>query len=194
MNKALEQTLEFAKTFKQHIGSLDELEPLKSRQLRVKLIFEELKEYAEASDCLRTFEELCYDSLHLKLEGGFVELDEETSEINVYLNTNSKDGDIVDKTEQLDALSDLTVVVDGSKISGGFHYIADTAMDLVYNNNMNKAHLTASHIAETAAILGIELEPVFNEGKWLAYNESGKLIKPHNHVKVKLSTLLDLNK
>ena len=176
MNKALEQTLEFAKTFKQHIGSLDELEPLKSRQHRIRLIFEELKEYAEASDVMGTFTGLC----KFNSPG--------------YGDPTFEDGNNVNKTEQLDALTDLTVVVDGSKISGGFHYIADTAMDLVYNNNMNKAHLTASHIAETAAILGVELEPVFSEGKWLAYNESGKLIKPHNHVKVKLSTLLDLNK
>lgn len=186
MNKALEQTLEFAKTFKQHIGSLDELEPLKSRQLRVKLIFEELKEYAEASDVMQTFEWLCNNEVENNYS---IDIDE-----NLSYNPTFIDGDNVNKIEQLDALTDLTVVVDGSKISGGFHYISDTAMDLVYNNNMNKAHLTASHIAETAAILGIELEPVFNEGKWLAYNESGKLIKPHNHVKVKLSTLLDLNK
>ena len=29
MNKSLEQTLEFSKTFNQHIGNLNEIEPLK---------------------------------------------------------------------------------------------------------------------------------------------------------------------
>jgi hypothetical protein len=194
MNKALEQTLEFAKTFNQHIGSLDEIEPLKSRQLRVKLIFEELKEYAKASDVMETFEWLCFDSIKDHLENNELWNDGEESHQEVQLGINLPDGDNVNKTEQLDALTDLTVVVDGSKISGGFHEISDEAMDLVYQNNMNKAHKSTLHVAETSAKLGVELTPVYSDGKWLAYDLNGKLIKPHDHIKVKLSTLLELNK
>lgn len=172
MNQPLAQTLEFSKFFKQHIGSLNEIEPLEVRQHRIRLIFEEFKEYAEASDVMGTFTGLC----KFNSPG--------------YGDPTFEDGNNVNKTEQLDALTDLTVVVDGSKVAGGFHEIADKAADLVFQNNMTKAHRDMGHIIETSAHLGIELKPVYSEGKWLAYNLHGKLIKPHDHVKVALSTLL----
>lgn len=184
MNKPLAQTLEFSKFFKQHIGSLNEIEPLEVRQHRIRLIFEEFKEYAEASDVMGTFTDLCIKEAENNCIDSF------DLPIICHIATDIQDGNNVNKTEQLDALTDLTVVVDGSKVAGGFHEIADKAADLVFQNNMTKAHRDMGHIIETSAHLGIELKPVYSEGKWLAYNLHGKLIKPHDHVKVALSTLL----
>lgn len=187
MNKSLEQTLEFSKTFNQHIGNLNEIEPLKVRQQRIKLIFEELKEYVEASDVRKTFQDLCKNEvpeIEEPIAGDF-------SGLAFYNAISTKDGDNVNKIEQLDALTDLTVVIDGSKIAGGFHEIDEDAANLVFRNNMNKAHNSQEHINETASKLGISLKSIQKDNKWLAYNDYGKLIKPHDHIKVELSTLFE---
>ena len=56
---------------------------------------------------------------------------------------------------------------------------------------MNKAHNSQEHINETASKLGISLKSIQKDNKWLAYNDYGKLIKPHDHIKVELSTLFE---
>src|SRR6478609_1553583 len=91
---------EFHQVFEHPINKLGQ-EQLKIRQLRIKLLFEELKELAEASDCKETFRDLC----------------EATVSDENWLN--ATDGDNVDHLEELDALCDIQYVLAGKVLTGG---------------------------------------------------------------------------
>lgn len=172
MNKSLLQVEEFHNTFDHPVGNLIDPEPLHIRQLRIKLLFEELAELAEASDCKLTMLVIC---------GQYCEI-----------NTNEqiKDGNDVDKIEELDALCDIQYVLNGKILTGGYHYIFDREFDVVHSNNMTKAHSGARHVGETIRIKGDspnDYTVVQKEDKWLLFNKDGKLTKPHDHTKVKLT-------
>lgn len=186
-----DQVKEFHKLFGHPIGESPESnEALKIRQLRIKLLFEELKELSEAGDVKATFAELCiislskdgvlspqkahgdYDKLALKLLG-------------------LEDGDKVNKIEELDAICDIQYVLDGKKLTSGLHTITDKAFELVHTSNMCKAHISHEHAEDTIKALndggGYLTEE--REGRFVLLNASGKVIKPHNHKKVDLSVL-----
>lgn len=167
----IEKVREFHQTFEHPIGSLDKEEPLKIRQLRIKLLFEELQELAEASDCMETFENLCKNQ--------FVGLDDKMVQ----------DGDNVDRVEELDALCDIQYVLSGKILTSGLHEVFDKNFDLVHQNNMRKAHLNALHILETVRAKGWkegEYSIIQRDGRFLLLDKDGKLTKPHDHKKVKL--------
>lgn len=186
-----EKVAEFHQLFEHPIGKPNDLEPLKIRQLRIKLLFEELAELTEAGDVKATFAELCvkflsengvlspqkaqgdYDKLALKLLG-------------------LEDGDNVNKVEELDAITDIQYVLDGKKLTSGLHEVTDQAFDLVHNNNMQKAHTSDEHAEATINALndGGDYNVEHRNGKVLLFNSSGKVIKPHDHKKVDLSILL----
>ena len=100
---------------------------LQYRQLRVKLLFEELKELAEASDVKGTFNELCLESINEEFGS---DLDIESDYIS--------DGDNVDKIEELDALCDLQYVLSGAVLTLGHSSYFDSAFEDVHNSNMTK--------------------------------------------------------
>lgn len=172
MNKSLEQVRSFHELFEHPIAEGPHAEePLKIRQLRIKLLFEELAELAEASDCTETMRDLCYAA---HVEYNF-----------------RKDGDNVDKVEELDALCDILYVLNGKVLTSGLHKIFDAAFDTVHNNNMTKAHRDEAHAKETIAKLkeknpGEEYKTIERNHLFIVQNSHGKVLKPWNHVKVKL--------
>ena len=169
----LDKVREFHKTFGHPVNQINEVESLKTRQLRIKLLFEELSELADASDVKDTFLRLC--STHVALRDWKFGM---------------KDGDKVDRVEELDALCDIQYVLDGKKLTSGLHEVFDLAFDRVHQNNMGKAHRNGSHVSETADKTDLELSYKEVNGKFIAYNQSGKVIKPYDFVKVGLEDLV----
>lgn len=166
----VEQVLAFHELFEHPIGTLEGSEPLKIRQLRIKLLFEELKELAEASDVRKTFYNLCLNTCDSPWHS-------------------KADGNNVDRVEELDALCDLQYVLDGKKLTSGLYEIFDQAFDLIHENNMKKAHRSQAHVVETSAIKGVTLECIERNGVFVAVDENGKTTKPHDHKKVDLTPL-----
>jgi len=169
----IEKVREFHQTFEHPVGNLEQPEPLKIRQLRIKLLFEELKELAVASDCQGTFSQLCYS------EGLRSDI----------MPTQEFDGDNVDKVEELDALCDIQYVLSGKILTSGLHEVFDRNFELVHQNNMRKAHQTEAHAIATAYSKGWkpgQYTIIEKEGGYLLLDSNGKLTKPHDHRKVKL--------
>lgn len=174
MNKSLEQVQEFHEVFGHRVGNINELEPLNVRQLRIKLLFEELTELAEASDCIGTMHYLsdCYSTSDYK-----------------------QDGDNVNQLEELDALCDIQYVLNGKIITAGMQFIFDRELDKVHQNNMSKAHNSGDHARQTMEKLsqpGEIWSAIPYENYWIVTNPAGKIIKPHDHRKVELSLTPDL--
>lgn len=114
---------EFMTTFGQPV--LDKPTPLPEdrQKLRIALIFEELKEYAEASGQYGYFINLCNQSFN-------------------DWNTRFRHGysPVIDQVEQLDALLDLQYVLSGAVHEHGFGEIFNSAFnDEVHTSNMSKA-------------------------------------------------------
>jgi len=192
MNKSLEQVASFHKLFEHPIAEGPySYEPLKIRQLRIKLLFEELSELAEASDCMETFLYLCNDTITEQCEkhGGIEATVEEVHDDfgKILKDRNIKDGDNVDKIEELDALCDIQYVLNGKILTSGLHGVFDESFDTVHHNNMAKAHRNETHAKETAEKLGLKDYTIrYRNGVCVLVNEYEKVIKPHDHVKVKL--------
>lgn len=174
--RSTDKVKEFHKLFEQPIISIHEIESRDTRQLRIKLLFEELTELAEASDVMRTFCNLCTKVLKQK---------------NDYY---ENDGDKVNFVEELDAICDIQYVLDGKKLTSGLHEVFDEAFDIVHNNNMTKAHTSPEHAAKTLFHNKVmnpnEWRVDERDGKYLVFNADNKLTKPWDHKKVDLSHLL----
>ena len=121
----------FHKAFGHAINKVTDLIPLKTRQQRVNLMFEELEEFAEASDVQETFAKRCACS------------HEQWSK------TRKKDGDDVNKVEEADALGDLTFVVDGTVLACGHHDNFDDIFTDIYNSNMSKMCANMQEVEDT---------------------------------------------
>ena len=169
MNKTIEQVKEFHETFNHPVGDLTVLEPLATRQLRIKLIFEELQELAEASNCMKTLYLLC------------TKLTDDCDE------DNPEDGDNVNQLEELDALCDIQYVLNGKILTAGMQEIFDKNFELVHSNNMSKAHTDEAHALQTIdksqSTLGFHKQGEY----YIVTNKDGKIIKPWDHQKVALS-------
>ena len=204
MSKEIQKVKEFHETFDLPIGKPFEeqdpqnieLEPLESRQLRIKLIYEELAELAEASDCQQTFILLgakymgkVQQKKHPQ-ELTDIQLDQEIRMLVEYLKSDGiVDGDNVNHLEEQDAIQDLKYVLAGKDVTAGYYNISDDNFDLVHQNNMTKAHRSVEHAQQTIdknGLIGTVIKEK-GEGKVLLYNSDKKLIKPHDHIKVSLS-------
>jgi predicted HAD superfamily Cof-like phosphohydrolase len=174
MNQTLKQVQEFHLTFEHPIGEdSGVVEDLKIRQLRIKLLFEELKELAEAGDVQGTLYDLCKSVAEYQ--------DENDNGIEPV------DGNNVNKIEELDALCDLQYVLNGKIITAGLQFVFDRGFDQVHKNNMTKAHRSHEHALETALKAGLEGYKIIQKpGGVILASAAGKIIKPHDHVKVKL--------
>lgn len=176
MKTTTQKVKEFHETFEHPIGSIEGGEPLKIRQLRIKLLFEEIAELAEAGDVPATMESLCHKYIS--------DSTADNGQPNV-------DGDNVNRIEELDALCDIQYVLDGKKLTSGLHEVFDEAFDLIHSNNMNKAHESEYHALKTVQVNKLEDYSIkAKDGKFLLFNSIGKLIKPHDHKKVTLNHLI----
>lgn len=116
-----EQVQEFQLTFGDQVNKLGEIPSVDKRKLRLKLIFEELSELAEAYGLDETFNQIC--SNHLMSQG--------LSDI--------VDTYIYNPTEALDATCDLLVVTHGAACINGHSTIIDEAFDETMRSNMSKS-------------------------------------------------------
>ena len=116
MSKEIEQVKEFMTLFGQPVVNNPKFMPEDRNKLRIALIFEELKEYAEASGQSKYFAELCDIGL-VKHHTDFP----------------------VNLVEQFDALLDLQYVLSGTVLENGFGNIFDKGFDEVHRSNMSKA-------------------------------------------------------
>ena len=114
---------EFMTTFGQPVYDVPTELSDDRQKLRIALIFEELKEYAEASGLLHYFnQQLCNKS------------QEEFFSSNKPVHTEE-----INQTEQFDALLDLQYVLSGAVHEHGFGEIFNAGFDKVHDSNMSKA-------------------------------------------------------
>jgi predicted HAD superfamily Cof-like phosphohydrolase len=186
MNNNLKLVKQFHETFEHPVLAPGGEESLAIRQLRIRLLFEELKELAVASDCQETFSNLCENEIYPK----------------------APDGNNVDRVEELDALCDIQYVLNGKILTGGYHGVFDKNFEIVHANNMAKAHTSVNHALETIVkkeqlqgrtISGVVVDTTAEriivegytiikkaEGVYILENEHRKVIKPWDHKKVSL--------
>lgn len=168
---------EFMTTFGQPV--LDKPTPLPEdrQKLRIALIFEELKEYAEASGQADYFVALCeqsFDDWNTRFKHGY--------------------SPIVDQVEQLDALEDLQFVLSGAVHEHGFGGIFDAGFEEVYNSNMSKADSTRYEALNTYE--KYEAENTLTEfkeinGKFVTYrSEDNKVLKSYKYKPAQLAQFL----
>lgn len=181
MNNYLVKVKEFMTTFGQPV--LDKPTPLpENRQkLRIALIFEELKEYAEASGQLDYFAFLSSEfssefwSKYVDpIDTGYVPF--------------------VDQVEQLDALLDLQYVLSGAVHEHGFGNIFDAGFDEVYNSNMSKADNDSEEAfitMEKYQSEGIETYFFNKDNRYVQYRKSdNKVLKSHKYKPAQLAQFL----
>ena len=168
MPQYINKVKEFHETFGHPINDQENEIDLKTRQLRIKLIFEELEELAKASDVLETFHNLCYDTVYDEYQ--------ETRLPYFY-----HDGNNVDKKEELDALVDIEYVLSGAVLCLGYHDVYDEAFDEVHSSNMSKMCLSLSQAEETIAFYKnkqVSSHYIKKDGGYIVLrNEDNKILK-----------------
>ena len=140
MNKYIEHVKEFHQAFNHPINKIDSEIPLGLRQLRIKLLFEEIEELAIATDCKNTFSTLCMETAG-KLAMSSVSDDGNFEPI--------EDGENRDKKEEIDALADIQYVLSGAILAYGYQDKFDEAFDEVQRSNMSKACSTREEALDT---------------------------------------------
>lgn len=135
MNRYLDAVKEFHETFELPVDNHKNDIALKVRQLRIKLLFEELEELATASDCLETFYDLCD-----KFQGEWRSLQ---------VAGDGNDGDNVDKVEELDALVDINYILMGTVLSLGHQDNFDNAFQEIQTSNMSKTCKNIQEVEDT---------------------------------------------
>jgi len=129
MCKYINDVKKFHETFNHPVNNFKDDIELKTRQLRIKLIFEELQELAEASDVKGTFYELCKNN-------------NDTLEPLI-------DGNKVDKKEELDAFCDIQYVLSGGILALGYQEVFEEAFDEVQSSNMSKMCHSEKEVKDT---------------------------------------------
>ena len=158
---------EFMLLFKQPVVDKPTIMPEDRNKLRIALIFEELKEYAEASG-------LSYYFKHL----GSDYIPNETQEVNL--------------TEQLDALCDLQYVVSGAVLENGFTNIFDEAFDEVHRSNMSKACINEEEALDTCEHHKVEATYNTNSLPIIVYRKSDmKVLKSVNYSPANLEPIIN---
>ena len=170
---------EFMTTFGQPV--LDKPTPLPEdrQKLRIALIFEELKEYAEASGMVEYFAKLC---------------DEHYVDIHNNPNPDIQIVEVINEVEQLDALLDLQYVLSGAVHEHGFGEIFDEAFEEVHSSNMSKACpdiATAFRTVAKYAEEGIEVHCDTNSLPIVIYRaEDNKVLKSIDYKPAQLAQFL----
>lgn len=181
MSKEIEQVKEFMILFNQSIIDKPNIMSEDRNKLRIALIFEELKEYAEASGLNDYFvEELCVPTL------------------TQFSNFTDKEiyQPVIDLTEQFDALLDLQYVLSGAVLENGFGDIFDKGFDEVHRSNMSKACNTFDEIEKTKYHYRIQnIVTYYNEEidfpKPLYRKEDNKVLKSINYSPANLLSIIE---
>ena len=170
---------EFMTTFGQPV--LDKPTPLPEdrQKLRIALIFEELKEYAEASGMVEYFAKLC---------------DEHYVDIHNNPNPDIQIVEVINEVEQLDALLDLQYVLSGAVHEHGFGEIFDEAFEEVHSSNMSKACQSEEEAINTAASylnqnVSVKYDP-FKLPIVIYREEDNKVLKSINYKPAQLAQFL----
>ena len=162
---------EFMTIFGQPVLDKPSALPEDRQKLRIALIFEELKEYAEASGMTTYFAELC-----------------SVNGINDGIDLP------VNQVEQLDALLDLQYVLSGAVHEHGFGGIFDAAFEEVHSSNMSKACpdiATALRTIDKYAEEGIEVHCATNSLPIVIYRaEDNKVLKSIDYKPAQLAQFL----
>lgn len=171
---------EFMITFGQPVLYKPTPLPEDRQKLRIALLFEELKEYAEASGMLEEFLLMCDESINKYT-------DDYTDKGIDYVPS-------VDQVEQLDALEDLQFVLSGAVHEHGFGNIFDAGFEEVYNSNMSKADDNPSDAGETANKYlkeGVKVVIRDKNKKYITYRaEDDKVLKSHKYKPAQLAQFL----
>lgn len=170
---------EFHQTFDHPINEINGEIPQDLRKLRVKLIFEELKELAHAGDLKDYFADLCEESV-----------DEWNNATNWTADGEGK----VDRIEELDALADLEYVLSGAILAYGFKDVFDEAFNLVHKSNMSKLVINFMKESERRKYedlghVGITFKTVNSEYS-IMKRADGKILKPSTYKEVDLKHLI----
>lgn len=159
MDNRIKRVKEFHEGFSHPINTIG-TEDKKTRQLRIKLLFEEVQELAEASDVKETWYELCR---------------------NNSCNAEDLDGDNVNYKEELDAILDVDYVLNGKILTGGYQDVFDEASIEVHNSNMSKMCNSESEVRDTIAHYndkGVKSYSVKKGNSWIVLRlEDNKVLK-----------------
>ncbi len=169
MDKYLKSVEDFHKQFNNPVNSYRDSIDLNIRQLRIKLLFEEIEELSEASDVKKTFLNLCKDVIEKESDG---------NRKGIF----SKDDNGVDKKEELDALCDIMYILMGGVLVLGHQQNFESAFDEVHNSNMSKMCSTMEEVEKTIAFYkekdGTEAIFVPKGDKWIVLRKNdGKVLK-----------------
>jgi predicted HAD superfamily Cof-like phosphohydrolase len=134
MCKYINAVKEFHETFNHPVNDYKNDIDVKTRQLRVKLLFEELQELATASDVLSQFVTLCTNV---------------SKDFNLLYNLKPDGDGTVDKKEEIDALCDLQYVLSGAILALGHQENFEKAFDEVQRSNMSKMCHSEKEVEDT---------------------------------------------
>lgn len=175
----IKQVKEFMTTFDQPTPETIINIPEDRNKLRIALIFEELREYAEASGLKGYFAyELCKKH-----------------------SNDIADGEVIDeninKVEQLDALLDLQYVLSGAVIEHGFDTVFDKGFEEVHRSNMTKAIKSAEDLDNTLELHDLKGEYAFStkstEYPTVLYRHPDmKVIKSASYSPANLKSILNI--
>lgn len=181
----IKQVKEFMVTMKQPVVDKPAIMPEDRNKLRIALIFEELKEYAEASGMLDVFNGMCVDFS--------TEFDENQREGTQYV-------PVQNLTEQFDALLDMQYVLSGAVIENGFGDIFDEGFEEVHRSNMSKvdtSFVDAEDSVEKYRKEGIATFHDYNvdtQRYIIKRLEDNKILKSHKYSPADLKPIIDGNK
>lgn len=171
MSRQLEAVKEFHETFNHPINESYHNIPLKIRQLRVKLLFEELRELAEALDVKNTFDNLCLEKFN-----------------------EESDGDNVNDNLVVDSLADVQYILSGSVLALGHYLKFDEAFEEVHSSNMSKMCNTQQELDDSLNFYkdkNIEVYSVQKGDGWIVLRtEDNKILKNFHYQEAKLDKFL----
>lgn len=171
---------EFMTTFGQPVHYVPTELPDDREELRISLMYEELKEYAIASGKLDFFEQLGHNT--------------SVEYWNNYTNKRVEYVPIIDQVEQLDALLDLQYVLSGTVHEHGFGEIFNPGFDEVHDSNMSKAcpdESTALRTIDKYAEEGVEVHCDTSSTPIVIYRkEDNKVLKSIDYKPAQLAQFL----
>lgn len=142
--KSIDAVKQFHETFNHPVGDTE----LKHRQLRIKLIFEELQELSQAMDVKKTFLDLCEEVVSNEY-GRYINFTNIKNERELNRVPSLQDGYNIDNVETMDALCDLEYVLSGTTVQMGMYENFDEAFDRVHESNMSKMCRTRKELDDT---------------------------------------------